>query len=315
MSHETDMATAETPVTSFSQIGAMRGLRPVMRTAAISALAMMWQRTGRIDQALRTNRVHVLNLHHVFTDEEEAFRRLLRRLRPAHSFITYSEAVQRIRTGDIKRPAITFTFDDGLKSCVRAVRVLREFSAKACFFVCPPIVGENDPETIRRFCHDGMREPVHEFMDWDDIDKLLSEGHEVGSHTMTHRNMATLSQAELVDELRGSADALQKRTGEVKHFAWPFGRFDEFSAHAGRAVFDTGYQSCASAVRGCHRSREAVKRRELCLRREHIVAEWPLSHSLYFIARSARTKLRPKDYWPAGWRDVIEGNGGSGAGR
>jgi peptidoglycan/xylan/chitin deacetylase (PgdA/CDA1 family) len=307
MNVQTDNPTVEQPVTSFSELGATRGVRPVMRSAALSALSMMWQRSGRIDNALRTNRVHVLNLHHVFANEEESFRRLLRRLRPAHSFISYSEAVQRMLSGEINRPYMTFTFDDGLKSCVRAVRVLREFSAKACFFICPPIIAETKPEAIERFCHDGMREPVHEFMDWDDIGKLLGEGHEVGSHTMTHPNMALLNSAELQDELCRSAEALRSHTGAAHHFAWPFGRFEEFSAEAARAVFESGYQSCASGVRGCHRSRQAIKRRQLCVRREHIVAQWPLSHALYFIARSARSLIDPQSYWPAGWSDAIEG--------
>lgn len=302
---------SDEPVSSFSEL-AGGGVRPVMRGMALTALSMMWQRTGRIDAALRTNRVHVLNLHHVFADEEESFRRLLRRLRPHHSFISYSEAIQRIRTGDINRPYITLTFDDGLKSCVRAARVMREFKAKACFFICPSIVGERDPEQIRCFCHEGMKEPVHEFMDWSDIEWLIKEGHEVGSHTMTHPNMATLDSRRLTEELRESADLLGKRVGAVKHFAWPFGRFDEFSPDAARAVFDCGYESCASGVRGCHRNREALKRRELCVRREHIVADWPLAHSMYFIARGARVHVPVDELWPAGWARVIEGGAAPG---
>ncbi len=311
MSDDTNIPTVDQPVTSFRQLaGDSRGMRPVLRNAALTALSMMWQRTGRIEQSLRINRVHVLNLHHVFANEEESFRRLLRRLRPAHAFISYSEAVQRILSGDINRPALTFTFDDGLKSCVRAVRILREFSAKACFFVCPPIIGETDPDRITQFCHEGMREPVHEFMNWDDIDKLLDEGHEVGSHTLTHPNMSTLSSTQLTDELHGAAEQLKKRVGRVEHFAWPFGRFEEFSPEAARAVFDCGYQSCASGVRGCHRARQAVKRHELCIRREHMIAEWSLVHTMYFIARSARLHLSPEEYWPSGWNDVIRGDRG-----
>jgi len=309
MSEQTAISQApEQPVSSFSDL-TDGGMRPVMRSMALSALAMMWQRTGRIDAALRTNRVHILNLHHVFADEEESFRRLLRRLRPHHAFISYSEAIERIVTGEINRPYITFTFDDGLKSCVRAVRVMREFKAKACFFVCPPIIGETDPEAIRRFCHEGMREPVHEFMDWDDLQWLINEGHEVGSHTMTHPDMATLDARECVEELRQSWELLGKRLGAVKHFAWPFGRFAEFSAEAARAVFDCGYHSCASGVRGCHRSRQALQRRQLCVRREHIVADWPLAHSMLFIARSARVELHPEELWPAGWDGIVQGSG------
>lgn len=311
-----DTKQIDAPVTSYGQIvsayeaqegvGVGGRLRPVLRRAAISALSTMWQRTGKLDNALRINRVHILNLHHIFANEEEGFRRLLRRLRPTHSFITYSEAVERILSGDIQRPYVTFSFDDGLKSCLRAAMVMREFAAKACFFICPPIIGEKDPEKVRRFCIEGMHEPVHEFMDWKDIEKLIDEGHEVGSHTMTHPNMGTLSYEQAKAELRGAMDALAKRVGPVKHFAWPFGRFDEFSATSAKAAFDCGYQSCASGVRGCHRLREKSKPRDVCLRREHIIAEWPLSHSLYFIARSAGVVVRREEMWPAGWGEVIE---------
>lgn len=308
-----DIKQHDEPVTSYGQMAEADGsrLRPMARSAAISALSMLWSRTGRISAAFRTNRVHILNLHHVFSNEEEAFRRLLRRLRPSHSFISYSEAVERIYSGDIQRPYVTFTFDDGLKSCVRAARVMREFSAKACFFICPPIIGETDLEVVRRFSEQRMREPLHEFMNWDDIDDLLEEGHEIGSHTMTHPNMATLPLAEAMDELAQAKAALTKRVGDVRHFAWPFGRFDEFSAQAAKAVFDCGYQSCASGVRGCHRWRKPAAPREVCLRREHIIAEWPLSHCQYFIARSAHATLTPEQQWPAGWNAFIAGSAGS----
>lgn len=303
-----DVSQLDEPVTSYGQIveayGASGGgrMRNIMRSAAISGLSMLWQRTGRIGTAFRTNRVHILNLHHVFSNEEEAFRGLMRRLRPSHSFISYSEAVERIYSGDIQRPYVTFTFDDGLKSCTRAARVMREFSAKACFFICPLIIGETDVDTVRKFCVERMKEPLHEFMDWDDIDGLLAEGHEIGSHTMTHPNMATLSAAEAMDELSKAKAALTKRVGEVRHFAWPFGRFEEFSAASAKAVFDCGYASCASGVRGCHRWRKPSKPREVCVRREHIIAEWSQAHSQYFIARSARqAMLTPEQQWPAGW--------------
>ena len=59
-------------------------------------------------------------------------------------------------------------------------------------------------------------------MTWDDARTLVKSGHAVGSHTMTHPNVAHVSLTEARSELADSKRKLEKELGEaVKHFSYP----------------------------------------------------------------------------------------------
>jgi peptidoglycan/xylan/chitin deacetylase (PgdA/CDA1 family) len=233
--------------------------------------------------------VHFLYLHHLFRDEEAAFHALLRCLGESHTFISYSDAVARVRDGRVDRPYVTLSMDDGLKTCRRAATIMNDVGARACFFLVTSMVGATDPLRIREFCAERLHKPPLEFLSWDDAEALLRQGHEIGSHTRTHVNLAALGIDQLVEEVDGAAEEVRRRLGAVEHFAWPYGRFTHMSRAAFGAVFDAGFVSCASAERGCHVAGTGpIDLRRLCLRREHVIGAWPVSHSLFFIARSSR---------------------------
>src|SRR5262245_50389453 len=277
-----------------------RGPRAAARSAAISSLAAAMRISGRMNALLARPRVQVVILHHLFPDEEQPFRSLLKSLSRQHTFIGFGEAVRRAERGNsdpggIDRPYIAFTFDDGLKHCIRAGAVLREFGATACFFICPAIIGETDPRRIEAFCK-RLEIPPVEFATWDDLEALRDAGHEVGGHTMTHPNLATLSRHEVSAEIGGCYDAIKSRLGGVEHFAWTFGGFHHMTPEAAHCVYQTGFLTCASGVRGCHpphpphvpsaahspnvqRDRVAP----LCIRRDQIIAGAPPGHAQYFL--------------------------------
>ncbi len=245
--------------------------------------------------------VQIVALHHVFPDEGSAFCRLLSRLQETYRFIGYDEAVDRILSGDIDDAYLTFSFDDGLKCCRTAAEIMGRFGARGCFFICPPVIGETDHNTICRFCHERLRLPPVEFMTWDDLDWLRSNGHDIGGHTMGHVDLATVSQMEAQDEISKSYDVLSRRLGSVEHFAWPYGRFHHIRPEVVPIVFDCGYRSCASVERGSHAGDGSTPSRQVCLKRDTIEVRWPLSHILYFLDQSARRPLKPKDSWPSEW--------------
>ncbi len=277
-----------------------RSPRRMVRHAALTALSGLWQAGGMIERALRRPRIHFLHLHHVFPDEEAHFRGLLRALARDHTFISYSEAVERAARGRIDRPYAALSMDDGLKSCGRAATILGEFGAHGCFFVITSMIGESDPDKIRRFCATKLGLPPVEFMSWTDAEAMRREGHEIGSHSSTHARLLELNEAELEDEIAGSGDVLRHRLGEALHFAWPYGRFRDISAQATNAVFRAGFSSLASGVRGCHVAGGVpIPMRQLCIRREHCEAQWPPAHTLYFLARSSAAASSESGFWPA----------------
>ena len=247
------------------------------------------------------NRIQFLYLHAVFEDQREAFRELLSDLARDYTFISHSAAVSRILKGEIDRPYVAFSFDDGFKNCLGAAEDLSAFGASGCFFVCPDIVGVTDYSAIRAFCATRLHMPPVEFMNWEDLEELLLRGHEVGSHSLGHPVLETVSRQQLQNELGASREILEARLGPVHHFAWPYGRFHHFTPEAAGEVFAAGYTSCASAERGCHVGSEPVAAQDLCIRRDQVKPSWPLRHIRYFLWLNARRVVRQKDGWPDAW--------------
>ena len=71
-------------------------------------------------------------------------------------------------------------------------------------------------------------------------------------HTFGHINIAETNMNEVEDNINQSFELINKRCGEVSHFAYPYGRFFHFNRKAYDLVFKAGFISCASAERGCH---------------------------------------------------------------
>jgi hypothetical protein len=210
-------------------------------------------------------------------------RKLLARLARQHSFISYSEAVMRVRNGAIDRAYIAFSSDDGFASDLSLAALLDEFGARGCFFVCPSALDGADP---RRFCIDRLRTEPQPLLNWRQVETLLAQGHEIGSHTYSHADLARISSGEVEHEVFVAREALRKRCAAGDHFAWPFGRMRSFSRSAADIVFRAGHVSCASALRGCHVAGWPRTERTF-LWRDPIEASWPLHHSLYFLVRNS----------------------------
>lgn len=276
------------------------------RHAALSVLAAARHLTGGFAALANTPRVQFLCLHHVFEEEQAAFGQMLDSLSQTHQFISYSDAVERILTGHVDQPYLVVTFDDGFKSCITAANVMHEIDIQGMFFVCGSSIEPESDEQLAQHCRRRLHVPPVEHMDWADLQALLDQGHEIGAHTMTHPNLAAVSIEQARAEIGQSRQLLVSRLGRADHFAWPFGPFDMFSAQCAQAVFEASFQSCASAVRGAHAGGDAIDdHRRLCVRRDHVVAKWPLAHVRCFLARNCDRPLPVDELWPVGWLPSI----------
>jgi peptidoglycan/xylan/chitin deacetylase (PgdA/CDA1 family) len=280
--------------------GRFNRYRDFARNLTLSTLSFYYRAADRMSAGLSSNRIQIVCLHHVNKNEESAFRAVLRALKINHRFISYSEAVDRILEGRIDAPYVAFSFDDGLQSCMRAAFVLEEFDVRGCFFVCPSILDETDRSKKEEFCLNHLGIAPTGLLSWKDVEILLRDGHEIGSHAMSHRMLTRLSAADMQAEIEKSYDVLGEKLGTIAHFAWPYGRFNCFNAAAARAVFKAGFRSCASLVRGCHIA-AAKDSSHLCIRRDHLVANWPINHILYFIARNGLDASVKNNFWPVAW--------------
>ena len=262
--------------------------RTVLRHAALSLVTWAWRGLGQMNYWLGRNRIQFLYLHHLFPKDEAGFRRLLDYLSRTHQLIGYSDAVQRLQRGAIDRPYVCLSFDDGLRQNLRAAAILQEFGVTGCFFICPGLVGETDPRRLKEICATRFSLPPLELLSWAEVERLARAGHEIGSHTMTHPVITHISAQEVIAEIEQSYAILRRRLGTARHFAWPEGRYQHFSAAAAHIVFDAGFQSCASAERGCHVAPLPAPAEAPCLHRDYVSAHWPLEHVLYFLARNSQ---------------------------
>jgi len=276
-------------------------VRRAARRAALSVLATTYRLRNRLEEDFARPRVQFFFFHEVRPRHQRALREILTGLAAKHRFLSYSEAVERIRTDRIDQPYVAFSFDDGLRSSRIAVDVLDEFGIRACLFLCPPMVGETDPAKVEYFCKARLNVEPEPFLDWKEIEDMVSRGHEVGAHTMTHPVLAKLGRAAIEDEVGESGKILRARFGGVPHFAWPFGHFRHFHQAGPEVVFRAGYESCASGVRGCHVAGEA-RAEALCIRRDLIALDEPLVQHYYFWARNARDASASTNHWPPEWR-------------
>lgn len=262
-------------------------------------------RSGMMKRLLATPRVQILLLHHVFDDERDGFRRLIESLAFDHALVPYGEAVRLASAPSaetLPRPAIAFTFDDGYRNCLNAAELLGEFGVTACFFVCPWIIGEHDHGRLERFCRDRLRIPAPvPFMDWDDLARLRDLGHEIGGHSMTHANLSTLPEDELAQEVGGCFEEICDRLGPPEHFAWTYGAFAHGSGAMVRAALNAGFKTIASGERGCHGLHRNTPCKPLCIHRDHVLANWPLSHVRWFMARNVRSMSPMTGDWPPWW--------------
>lgn len=261
-------------------------VRNTVRKMALDSISLF--DNFKNEEDFKKNRIQFIYIHHIFNDEENDLINLLNFLSQYHTFISYSEAIKKILTNQIDKPYICISSDDGFKNNLRAAEILKEYGVSACFFICPGIIEESNEEKIKIFCKERLHFPPVNFLSWDDVESIVEKGHEIGSHTMHHINVAETNQDKLVAELKQSYKILKNRFGNIIHFAFPYGRYFHFTEEARKLVFDTGYQSCSSAERGCHVHQDvAPLKDELLIRRDNIILDWSLNHIKYFLRRNA----------------------------
>ncbi|MGZ6988913.1 MAG: polysaccharide deacetylase family protein [Thermoanaerobaculia bacterium] len=132
------------------------------------------------------------------------------------------------------------TFDDGYRGVLeRALPALVSHGFSATVFVVADRLGgvnDWDAET-----------PGEPLLSADEIRALHAAGVEIGSHGATHRPLTRLSDDDLLRELAGSKDTLERLTGgAVTSFCYPYGDFDDRVVEAVRAA---DYRA-ATVIRG-----------------------------------------------------------------
>lgn len=289
---------AEIYYNNYSEIKELgkRTAKSLIRHLTLDALDLLnWDL-----QVLKRKRIQFIYIHHTFKDELPALRILIENLAKSHTFISHSEAVRILTSGEINKPYISFSSDDGFRNNLDAAKVFNEYGIKCCFFVCPGIVAETRYDTIKEFCADRLHLPPVEFLDWDDIHQLLEHGHEIGGHTSNHVDLGKVSQSIAEDEIFSCKTSLDKYCGHVSHFAYPYGRYHNFPTSLKSSIYAAGFISNSSAERGCHvlAPGTRVGGQDLLIRRDHVILDWPYGHIRYFLLNNSRKASVKGNYYP-----------------
>ena len=119
----------------------------------------------------------------------------------------YSESLRSTYTG-FEKPRLSLTFDDGWEENVTTVLPrLNAFGYKSTqYYATQHITETNDTSGLEAFA---------------------AAGHEIGSHTITHPNLGTISLASVIYELTESQRVLETALGSsVPNFASPYGGYN-----------------------------------------------------------------------------------------
>lgn len=104
-------------------------------------------------------------------------------------YLTYDEILyEPTKIIDPNKPMVALTFDDGPnKYTEQLLDALKEYNCSATFFVLGSMV-EKFPVALQR---------------------MVLEGHEIGNHTMDHRQLTKLSEKEIIKEVEDTQHAIE----------------------------------------------------------------------------------------------------------
>jgi len=117
---------------------------------------------------------------------------------------------------------LAITFDDGFEGIFRYRDFFKERKIKTTIFLISDYIGKLDNWEISLF---GLK---FKHLDISQIKKLAKDGHEIGSHTSSHKSLVGLSKDSLKKELYDSKMIIEEiLEKEITSISVPFGRIDE----------------------------------------------------------------------------------------
>lgn len=160
------------------------------------------------------------------------------------------EDLRRLGMGErLAGPTVFLTFDDGFRDNFEtAWPLMRNYGFTPLIFVLPDHLDSGAGLNWPEMAEEHVRHPrLLRSLTWREIDEMLADGAEIGSHTLSHPHLCDLDDQRLAEELGESRAKIAQRIGACETLAYPFGEWDERVARAAAAV---GYDFAFSVPQG-----------------------------------------------------------------
>jgi peptidoglycan/xylan/chitin deacetylase (PgdA/CDA1 family) len=127
---------------------------------------------------------------------------------------------------------LAITFDDAWISVLsEAAPILQDFGIPWSLFV------------VSNWCDHRSDWAKKHLLPWGDIERLMADGVQIGSHSVTHPDFGLIERAQMIDELVDSREAIRRRLGFAPtSFAIPLGQSMNWPAVAGDLAREAGYE-------------------------------------------------------------------------
>jgi peptidoglycan/xylan/chitin deacetylase (PgdA/CDA1 family) len=172
----------------------------------------------------------VADLHVVPETLEAQIKYLLNK---GYTFVTYNEALDLYKKdGKVPPKTLVLTFDDGYRSLYTAAfPILKKYHVKASAYIISQDIG-----------HEGN-------VTWDMLKELSKSGLvEIGDHTVNHKNLKKLSEADQLFQIGQNKTDLEKGLGITVHtMVYPYG---EYNTTTEKIVKDLNFKGAAAVYNG-----------------------------------------------------------------
>ena len=156
--------------------------------------------------------------HETDSKEIEDIKKIIKYFKKrGYKFSTVTEFSKSINNND---KDLAITFDDGFSSWVNVLPLFKEFSVRATFFM-NSIQYTKDPK--EKFLSDIKCFDENKLIDKSGTKKIIEEGHEIGSHTHSHRTLTNINEEEFLYEINQNLIILNSLNIYPTNFAIPFG--------------------------------------------------------------------------------------------
>ena len=179
------------------------------------------------------------------TEPSVFFKQMSYLKRNNYQVISIDEALKVMHSGKpLQNKYAVITFDDGFQDILtNALPILKEFNFTATVYLPTQFISE-----------EGLFFKDTRCLTWQEVMELQSNNIEIGSHTVTHPQLASLTQQEVENELTNSKAVIEDKLGKsCNSFSYPYAFPEgnkEFVSFLRKILFKSGYHNCISTIVG-----------------------------------------------------------------